>query len=81
MLVEKTLNEDVEQKVNKKLLVDELDVQSKIIKLIREVYSENVIFQRLIKVKRLKKRRVSVDIIKIEVKLKLKRCEIRDDLF
>ena len=81
LLVGKILSENVEQKVNKKLFVDKFDVQSKIIKLIREAYSENVILQRLIKIKKLERRRVLIDITKAKIKLKLKRCKIRDDLF
>ena len=50
-------------------------------KLIRKTYSNNVIFQKLIKIKRLNKRRVSINITKTKIKLKLKRCEIRNDLF
>ena len=81
MFVEKTLSENVKQKVNKKLLVDEFNVQSKIIKLIQEIYFKNVILQQLIKVKKLRKRHVSIDITKIKVKLKLKRYKIRNNLF
>ena len=33
------------------------------------------------KVKRLRKRRVLINITKAKIKLKLKRCEIRNDLF
>ena len=50
-------------------------------KLIRETYSNNVILQRLIKIKQLKKRWMSINIIKTKIKLKLKQCEIRNNLF
>ena len=75
-------NEKNEQKVNEKLFVDDdFNVQSNIMKLIKTIYFDDVILQRFMKIKRLNKKRVFLNITKIEVKLKLVRCEIRDNFF
>ena len=50
-------------------------------KLIKTIYFDDVILQRFMKIKRLNKKRVFLNITKIEVKLKLVRCEIRDNFF
>ena len=81
LFVDEIQNKIDERKINKKSFVDKFNVQSKIIKLIKAIYSNNIILQRLMKAKKLKKRRVSINITKTKIKLKLKRCEIRDDLF
>ena len=70
-------NESNDQRINEK----SLDTQSKIMKLIRAAYSNDVILQWLMKIKKFEKRRMSMNIIKANVKLKLKRCEIWNDLF
>ena len=75
-------NEKNEQKINEKLFVDDdFNVQSNIMKLIKTIYFDDVILQRFMKIKRLNKKRVFLNITKIEVKLKLVRCEIRDNFF
>ena len=75
-------NEKNEQKINEELLVDDdFNAQSNIMKLIKTIYFDDVIFQRLMKVKRLNKKRVFLNITKIEMKLKLVRCEIRNNFF
>ena len=75
-------NEKNEQKINEKLFVDDdFNVQSNIMKLIKTIYFDDVIFQRFMKIKRLSKKRVFLNITKIEMKLKFVRCEIRDNLF
>ena len=81
LLVDEIQNEINERKINKKSFVDEFNAQSKIIKLIKAIYSNNVILQQLIKTKKLKKQRVLMNITKTKIKLKLKKCKIRDDLF
>ena len=78
---ERIQNENEKQKVNEELLVDEFDVQFEIMKLIRAIYFDDIIFQRLMKIKKFERRKISINITKAKIKLKLKRCEIRDDLF
>ena len=80
LLVNETQNKIDERKVNEKSFVNKSNVQSKIIKLIKATYLKNVILQKFIKAKKLRKRRVSINITKIEIKLKLKRYKIRDNL-
>ena len=46
---------------------------------IRETYSKNERFQRIINVKKIKKRKISID-FKKNYSLKLKDCKINDDL-
>ena len=75
----RVLIENDEQNVNEKL--DEFNVQLEIMKLIKAIYFDDIILQRLMKTKRLEKRKISINITKAKIKLKLKRCEIRDDLF
>ena len=75
-------NEKNEQKINEKLFVDDdFNAQSNIMKLIKTIYFDDVILQRLMKIKRLSRKRVFLNITKIEMKLKLVRCEIRNNLF
>ena len=75
-------NEKNEQEINEELLVDDdFNAQSNIMKLIKTIYLDDVIFQRFMKIKRLNKKRVFLNITKVEVKLKFVRCEIRNNLF
>ena len=83
---EKPLIEEVEgevdgQKVNEEVSNDESNAQSDIMTLIRKTYFNDFVLQQLMKVKKLKKRRVSIDVIRAKIKFELNRCEIRDDLF
>ena len=52
-----------------------------LIELIRQTYYNNEIFQRIIKIKRTNLRYILANLIKKNVKLKLKNCEISDELF
>ena len=82
LIVDDVENEKNEQKINEKLFVDDdFNVQSNIMKLIKTIYFDDVILQRFMKIKRLNKKRVFLNITKVEVKLKLVRCEIRDNFF
>ena len=70
-----------EQKVNEKLLVDEFSTQQNVIKLIKTTYFNDIILQKFIKVKKLKRRRVFVNITRTKMKLKFEKCEIRNEFF
>ena len=69
------------EKSEEKSTIDSLMSQFDIVKLIRTIYSNDIILQKIMKSKRNELRRISINIIKIEVRLKLNDCEIRDDLF
>ena len=69
------------EKSEKESAIDSFMSQFDIVKLIRTAYSDDIILQRIIKSKRNELRRISINIIKIEVRLKLNDCEIKDDLF
>ena len=69
------------REIVEKSLSDIFDVKFDIMTLIRTEYSKNIIFQRIIKVKRENKRQILVDIIKTDFKLKLDNCNIKNDLF
>ena len=69
------------EKSEEESAVDSFMSQFDIVELIRTAYSDDIILQRIMKSKRNGLRRISIDIIKIEVRLELDDCEIRDDLF
>ena len=48
---------------------------------IRQIYLDNEIFQYIIKIKKINFKRISTNLTKKNVKLKLKNCEISDELF
>ena len=50
-------------------------------KLIKTTYFNNIILQKFMKVKKLKRRRVFVNITRAKMKLKFEKCEIRNELF
>ena len=52
-----------------------------LIEFIRQVYHDNEILQRIMKIKRTDFRRISTNLTKKSVKLKLENCEISDELF
>ena len=61
--------------------VDSFTTQLDIIELIRTIYLDDIILQRIMKSKRERLRRISSNIIKIEVRLELDDCEIKNELF
>ena len=62
--------------------VSKINIYSKnLIELIRQIYHDNEIFQRIIKIKKTNLKYISTNLIKKNVKLKLKNCEISDELF
>ena len=61
--------------------VDSLTTQLDIIELIRTTYFNDIILQKIMKSKREKLRRISSNIIKIEVRFELDDCEIKNELF
>ena len=76
-LSEEIVFNDVEQE-----FFDESDVflsSKQLMNRIRETYSKNKKFQRIINVKKIKKRKISIDFRK-NYSLKLKNCKINDDL-
>ena len=60
---------------------DSITAQLDIVELIRTTYFDDIILQRIMKSKRERLRRISSDIIKIEVRFELDDCEIKDELF
>ena len=50
-------------------------------KLIKIAYFNDIILQKFIKIKKLNRRRVFVNITKTKLKLKFERCKIRNDFF
>ena len=70
-----------EQKINEKLFVNKFSTQQNVIKLIRMTYFNNIILQKIIKIKKLKRRRVFVNITQAKMKLKFEKCEIRNEFF
>ena len=76
LLREKIVFNDIEQKS-----FDESDAflsSKQLINKIRETYSKNKKFQRIINVKKIKKRKISIDFRK-NYSLKLKNCKVNDD--
>ena len=69
------------EKTKEKSTIDSFMFQFDIVKLIKTIYSNDIILQRIMKNKRNELRRISINIIKIEIRLKLNDCEIKDDLF
>ena len=63
-----------------KSIIDTLDAQSNIITIIRAIYRDDVILQRVMKAKKEKKRQMSINITRIEFKLELENCEIKNNL-
>ena len=61
--------------------IDSFTTQLDIVKLIKTTYFDDIILQRIIKSKRERLRRISSNIIKIEIRLELNDCEIKDELF
>ena len=77
LLSEEIVFNDVEQE-----LFDESDVflsSKQLMNKIREAYSKNERFQRIINVKKIEKRKISID-FKKNYSLKLKNCKVNDDL-
>ena len=77
LLFKEIVFNDVEQE-----LLDESDVflsSKQLINKIREAYSKNKRFQRIINVKKIKKRKISIDFRK-NYSLKLKNCKVNNDL-
>ena len=75
------LEKNNEREIDEELLLDTFNDQSNIMKLIRAIYLDDIILQRVMKIKRESKRQMSMNITRIELKLKLEECEIKDDLF
>ena len=75
------LEKNNEREIDETLLFDIFNDQSNIMKLIRTIYFDDIILQRVMKIKRESKRQMSMNITRIELKLKFKECEIKDDLF
>ena len=69
------------EKSEKESTIDSFTFQFDIVKQIRTTYLDDIILQRIMKSKRSDLRRISTDIIKIEVRLKLEDCEIKNELF
>ena len=67
----------IEEKTIKKSFIDNLIAQSDIMTRIIVVYFNDDNLQRVIEIKRQRLRRIFVDIIKTEIRLKLENCEIR----
>ena len=74
-------NDAFNEKSKEKSLNDNLTIQSNIMKRIEAIYFDDVILQRIMKNKRNEQKRISINITKIEIKLKLKNCEIKKNLF
>ena len=73
-------NDSKSEKSMKESLSDRLTDHSDIMVRIVAIYSDDDILQRIIQVKREKLRRVLADIVKSEVCLKLRDCEIKNEL-
>ena len=63
-----------------KLIIDILDAQSNIMTMIRAIYRDDVILQRVMKAKKEKERQMSIDITRIEFKFEFENCEIKNNL-
>ena len=62
--------------------ISKINIYSKnLIELIRQTYHDNEILQRIMKIKKTNLRRISTNLTKKNVKLKLENCEISDELF
>ena len=69
------------EKSKKKSTIDSFMSQFDIIKQIKTTYFDNIILQKKMKSKRIDLKRISTNIIKIEIRLKLENCEIKNELF
>ena len=69
------------EKSKKELTIDSFMSQFDIVEQIRATYSDDIILQKIIKSKRNDLKRISTNIIKIEIRLKLENCEIKNELF
>ena len=69
------------EKSKEKSTIDSFMFQFDIIKQIKTTYSNDIILQKIMKNKRNDLKRISTNIIKIEIRLKLKNCEIKNELF
>ena len=65
----------------KKSTIDSFMFQFDIIEQIKTTYSNDIILQKIMKNKRNNLKRISTNIIKIEIRLKLENCEIKNELF
>ena len=63
-----------------KSIIDIFDVQSNIMTMIRAIYRDDVILQRVMKAKKKRKRQTSINITRIEFKFELENCEIKNNL-
>ena len=76
-----TFQRDEEREVDEKSILDSLDNQLNIMTRIRAIYLDDVVLQRIVKIKRESKRRISMNITRIELKLELIDCKIKNNLF
>ena len=79
--IEKSFASNFETSINEKsiekLFVEKFIDQSNIIQQILKTYFLNNVFQRVIKVKRFNQKKISIDLIRKELKLKLNNCELK----
>ena len=82
--IEKSFASNFEASINEKsiekLFVKKLIDQSNIIQQILKTYSLDDVFQRVMKVKRFDYQKILIDLIRKKLKLKLKNCEIKENL-
>ena len=83
--IEKSFASNLETSINEKsiekLLVEKFIDQSNIMQQILKTYFQDDVFQRVMKAKRSNQRKISIDLVRKELKLKLKDCEIKENLF
>ena len=70
----------IDEKSIEELFVEKLIDQSNIMQQILKTYFLNDVLQRVMKVKRFDHRKISIDLVRKELKLKLKNCEIKENL-
>ena len=83
--IEKLFASNLETSINEKsiekLFVEKFIDQSNIIQQILKIYSQDDVFQRVMKAKRSNQRKISIDLVRKELKLELNDCEIKEIFF
>ena len=69
------------EKSKEKSAIDSFTSQFDIVEQIKAAYFDDIILQKIMKSKRSDLKRISTNIIKIEIRLKLENCEIKNELF
>ena len=75
------LENSINEKLIEKSFIDNFIIQTNIIKRIKTIYLDDKVLKKLMKYKRENLKRIFSNLIKFEFRLKLKNCEIKNNLF